>query len=315
MRSIYTILIYLGILISCSNNENKTINHSYVKVSITAESLNPTVYNKGIGVHYYSYFDLTTDSVIYLYPEFSTLEENAANYGKHSYVNKAFTGKFDKTNFKDSLKQLINALNWRPTGIIHNIPEGSTYCAWEYNVEFRIGEQVKNYTVTAGVSDTLDSFFDFFQQLEYAPWDKSPADPRMVNIDQEVVNEMKSLGVYEKIELPYFFPDCDTTIDFSKLVGRWRSVGEYYHTTRKNNFRCYTFNQDQTFLIQNFHSGKFEDLIFDTYTVDTNKKSILFPNGNGSMHTYTITQLTDSCMYGIQKIHNGPTYNLRFNRY
>jgi hypothetical protein len=245
MKRKITIFPILFALFSCSTNSyySKEI---YIKVIIPGDALTPNAYNKGMGVKYYSYFNFSTDSLVYLYPEYREIDDQL------SYVNHGFQGKLDNSNFRDTLIQLIHALDRRNVGSVSIIEEGSRYCGWEYYVEYKVGTDLKYYCVTAGVNDTLDRFFDFFQNLQNYDWRKVPVDPQIVNIDKEVVAAFKRYGSYDSLEIPYPFPLCDSEIDFTKLVGRWRTVGNDHRSTRRDWFYSYTLNADRTFAIQKY---------------------------------------------------------------
>ncbi len=262
MKRLFTIFLIGNIASFCSTNKLDLNTSSYIKVIINGDAIKPNAYNKGLGMNYYSYFDLRSDSLFYLYPEFTE------SIDRNILVNHAFKGKLDNPKFRDTLQQLFYSLDWRPVGSIHNMHEGSVYCGWEYYVELRVGENIKCYAVTAGVSDTLDRFLNFFQRLEHSAWTKQSINPNIINIDNEVVAEMKRLEYYDKREVPYLFQECDNEIDFKKLVGRWRKVGTDYHSTNKDRFLSYTLNSDLTFAIQRYTGGESKVIVRGTYSID-----------------------------------------------
>jgi|GEM_PF-4840295 len=291
MKSFIPLFLISFMLTSCSVNTSDSSEIDYVKVTIYGKSLKPNAFNKGAGIDYYAYYEPRTDSLFYLYPELKVINNHSIN------VHHAFKGKLDHVKFRDTLRFLVNALNWRPAGdIARNTSEGSAYCGWHYSVEFKMGDNIKSYSVTAAINDTLDHFFDFFERLEHTNWSKKPVNPAILDIDKEVVAQLKLNGTYDQIEVPYLFPACDSGIDFTKLTGRWRQVGEDYWSTDKHNFQSYTFNPDKTFVMQSHRNGTTKHFVKGTYSVDAKAKKIVFRNKKGAKLYLTIYQLTDSCM-------------------
>lgn len=298
------------IFISCSQQHQEMTNEPYIKLIVLGDAHEPNAYNKGIGAHYYSYFNLRTDSIFYMYPQFQETEDYSL-----SHINHAYKGMLNNSKFKDTLQQLIQALNWRPIGSIDNISNGSTYSGWTFYVEYRMKDTLKYYTVSASISDTLDWFYDFFISLENAAWDKIVANPKDLDIDSEVVSAMKMHGFYEGLDIPYLFPECDSGVDFSKLIGRWRSVGNSYHSTKKNLFMLLTFNPERTFLVQKYMNGELEDVFKGTYTFDEISRKIYYTSTTGSRMYHAVKQLTDSCFSGIEHVQENGKHNIKFNRY
>ena len=299
-----------SLLPSCWRHKQESSKELYVKVIVMGDALKPNAYNKGIGTLFYSYFNLSTDSLFYIYPQFSETDDSSP-----SYVNHAYQGMLNNPAFRDTLEQLIQSLEWRPSGIIDSIPEGAMYSGGEFYIEFPVKDKVKYYSVTYAVSDTLDRFFEFFLRLRHSPWDKVTADPKGVDIDREVVTALKRYGAYEELEVPYLFPECDSGINFSKLFGRWRTVGNNYHSTQKDRFMLYTLNPDRTFTIQKYRDGEFEDVVKGTYSVDVAAMKIFYTSSKGHKMTQTIAQLTDSCFSGTQTLQDTKSSKIKFNRY
>ncbi len=309
MKRLFTIFFIGNIASFCSTNKLDLNTSSYIKVIINGDAIKPNAYNKGLGMDYYSYFDLHSDSLLYLYPEFTE------SIDRNVLVNHAFKGKLDNAKFRDTVLHLFYSLDWRPVGSIHNIPDGSVNCGWEYYVEFNVGEKIKYYVVTAGVSDTLDRFLNFFQRLEHSAWTKQTINPNIINIDNEVVAEMKRFGSYDKREVPYLFPECDNGIDFTKLVGRWRKVGTDYHSTKKDRFLSYTLNSDRTFALQRYTGGKSKVIVKGTYSIDLKAAKIFYEDAKGNKMTQTVSQLTDSCFSVNQTSYGGGSSSIKLNRY
>lgn len=275
---------------------------------VFGDSPMPNAYNKGVGTAYYLDFNPINNSVVYLYPEYRTEEIPL------SYINHGFIGKFD-SRFQDRLMLLKNALNWRSVGSVDSIQEGSTYCGWEYFVEYKDGPDYKYYSVTQAVSDTLDMFFDFLRDLENSKWTRVSLNPKLVHIDDEVVVSLTRCGLYDKLEVPYLFPQCDSGVDFTKLAGRWRTVGPNHRSTEKNKFYSHTLNSDSTFRLHKYNNGKLEELTRGTYSIDSKALQIHYLSSDGNKMTQIISQLSDSCLSGFQIVNQNGKKQVKWNRY
>ncbi len=309
MKPLINILLIWVIFSSCSSNTSDQREISYLKVVINGDTQIPNEYNKGVGILFYAYFDLIKDSLFFLYPEYSGEME------RDQYRHHAYEAKLENTKLRDTLLQLIHALKWRPSGLLTNIPETATYCGWEYFVEFNNGGKVRYYNITAGISDTLDRFIDIVTNLEKPVFAKKPADPKRVNIDKEVVAEMKLFGVYDNRAIPYRFPECDSGIDFSHLTGIWRTVGTDYRNTKRDRFVTYTLYPDKTFIIKQYKDGVYTELVRGTYSVNTKTRKILYKPIDGEEMTQLITQLSDSCFSVFETYPENRKRTKYFNRY
>lgn len=310
MKSYTYIVLVVSLLFSCSIERLKKEDIDYVKIIINGYAKKANAYNKGLGAYYYSYFDLNKDSALYMYPQFSN------NIEVSEYTNFAFQGKLKNARYQDTLLQLVQALSWRPVGVLNNTPEGAIYCGWTCYIEFQVGEKIKYYEVTAGISDTIDRAFEFFMRLEHYPWQKNFINSNIIDLDKEVVTQDSRFGTYAKRKIPYLFPECGNGIDFQKLEGTWRVVGKNSKETSTDRFYCYKLTPDKKFVIIKYVKGEIQNIVSGTYYLSEHEKKVFFTNTLGDKMKWSVGRLTDSCLSVIQSSStNAEEHDVELNRY
>ncbi len=227
-------------LICCTNKE-EVAKISYIKVLTEGSADSVTLYNKGLGLDNFLYYEPQKDSaVLRLFDE------------SEPFKYKTYIGKFNNKKYLDSLLALINFLRLHGSGYItpDSLPKNSTYCGASYFVVYKDEKGVHGNGFLLD-RDLLYQFDNFFHRLPSLPWKRKIIDHEVVDGDYEIVNAVKQAGVYDSIETPYIPVHCQNGIDVSKIVGTWRTMGDLQGNNQTNYSKVTNLKSGKYFVEKN----------------------------------------------------------------
>lgn len=302
MKFLFSINILFALLLGCSTKQSgKDI--EYIKILTEGLSDTITSYNKGLGLSSYLYYEPKNDSVVL---------RSIEAVEPHRY--KTHVGKFSNEHYLDTLLRLLKKLRQHPDGFLPDTtPIGSVnYCGPAFYVVYKDSKGIHNYGFTlVDGNDTLDQFYNFYSNLLDLQWENKIVDNFIINADYEIVEATKKVGIYQQIEEPYIPSTCGAGIDFNKIYGRWRKVGNDLHNEKRSTYYKLIMNKDGTSF-----NGKIEkdlqtaDNSSARFVLNKTDTTITFKRGKDK-YTYKISKLTDRCF----DFYYTPKAEKRFVRY
>jgi hypothetical protein len=165
---VYSLLLCLS-LFSCTDEASvEKVNLEKRTIELVAFGFadNPTEENKGFGVAYYFYLDLTTDSV-FIQKKINPIE---------APETLAWTGTIKDISEDEKLRDFINVSRETPNGFIADtkIPELALYCSYYYYSRYKDGENVKYQFYTHHNLDkrfrrAVDIFMNLYRRPQVRP--------------------------------------------------------------------------------------------------------------------------------------------------
>jgi hypothetical protein len=200
-------------LLGCSTKD-RVDDIIYIKMLTEGSADSITVYNKGVTLHNFLYYEPQKDSVVYRFIQ----KADPLQY-------KTYVGRFENSQYMDTILNLVSFLRDYRNG--HLPPpkyDDPMYCGATFYVEFKDQKGIHYKTfITEG--DTLSQFSDFFHRLESLPWQRKVVGNNILNEDREIVDVMKGVGTYNEIETPYIPLPCEKGIKLELLYGKWKTIG------------------------------------------------------------------------------------------
>lgn len=141
-------------------------------------------------------------------------------------------------------------------------------------------------------NNNLEQFSDFFHRLLKLSWERKVVDNRIINGDSEIVNAAKRLGLYEKISTPYIPLPCEPGIDFTKIFGTWRTVGNWYDNSA--DFYKLTSTKKGVCYTEKIEDGSPKKRTSAKFLVNT-RDTIFTIKTDIAEYRYMILKLTESC--------------------
>jgi hypothetical protein len=305
MKILLAIMIASFLHLSCSNRQSER-DFLYIKVISTGLADTFTVYNKGLGLNNYAYYDFGKDSLIYRYVIDVDLERDMNEY-------KTYVGHLADPQYLDTIRNLIQFLKGYGNGIIFDtIPDGDTYCGPEFYVEFEDSEGLHYNLFTLNGNDTLSQFSNFFYRLPTRPWQKKEVGNGMVRADNEIVHAMNRLGLYEKRQTPLIPQLCEEAIDLTKILGTWRKVESRYEDTTSY-YTKITFGKNGAYTREEVENNKSKTRKQGRYILNSKDSTFVVITDTVTLK-YKIEKLTDHCFEAMRMSGMDGTRLLRLRR-
>lgn len=286
------ILIQLAFFFTVWSCKQQSSDIDYIKVIAFTDADTVTLYNKGIGLHTFAYYEPGNDSIIYAHK----INSDTAKY-------ETFTFDLKETTYRDSFLNVMKALQKYGTG--NTLDTAFHYCVDPIYLEYKTNNKT-SYHYFVERDDTIDIFTNLFFSLASRPIVKQNVGTNTVNFQSEAVNAMKMIGEYDKIEEPYIPASCNDGIDKRKIYGSWRSVYEGFNS--RNTFKKVTFNKNGTYFFEDIDKGvvykRTKMLEFDMPDGD----DLFVVKTKGQEAKLPILKLTDSCLI-IKRRNDSLMYN------
>lgn len=300
----YLIILTLAFtLFRCSTSEKQ--NHvDYIKVLSFSEPDAVTVYNKGIGLGEFIYYEPANDSFVCREIN-ASLDSNTSQYIKYY---ETFTAKVNKTHLADSVFSLAKALSVYKNGVIRDLDTSfkGINCSTTFYVEYKDVSGIHYFYFRDG-NTALNSFNRFLYDIQQTSLKKEYVNNRIINDEKESVTAVIRLGEYDKMEEPYIPKICDPVIEPTKIFGSWRSIGKGFND--KGNFRKLTFTTKGTCFFEKVRDGVTEQKLQVNRFYVNGKTQTLIVNTNEKTFKFPLLKLTDSCL-----IMKDRRYEVRYDR-
>ena len=285
MRDHLILILLILLQLGCSTKHYKD-EVEYIKIITFSHADSVTPYNKGQGLFNYLYFDPKKDSVILRIP---------VRIESDTIIYKTSIGQFNDYLYLDTLFSAVKKLRREHVGII---PDRSGYGDAGYSgptfyFEFKDKDGLFYYYFQLDGNDTLYRFSKFFHRLDELSWKRETVKNRLINSDSETVSAFKRLGVYEKIEAPYIPLPCESSIDFSKIHGNWRSVGDKHNRDLKRYLKL-TLSKNGTFSFVRLPTDSSSIVVSGNFILNAKRNTVTLSR-NQSKRTYQILKLSETC--------------------
>lgn len=279
MKYYLFLLLLVVIYHSCIERRPKS-GIEYIKAMAFGHADTVTLYNKGITMETYAYYNLRSDSLFYVTKE-----------GDCNPLPEAFTSTLSGTAYRDSFLYIVDALLKRKKGNI--IDTTYHYCNQPIYVEYKIGDSIY-YHYYLDTNDTLNSFGQLFSGFFLRPVRKKTIDIETMNFEDESVNAMKNVGEYAKMEEPYIPVKCSDYIDLKQIYGSWRTINKRF--SYKDRFMKLTFTNKGICFFENIKNYKtWKKYPIAKFRLVPQQNSIN-TNTNGEINNIKILKLTDHCL-------------------
>lgn len=285
MRNHLLLILLILLQLGCSTNHYKD-EVEYIKIITFAEADTVNLYNKGQGLFRYLYYDFRKDSVILRVPV--RIEQDTVIY-------KTSIGEFNNSRYIDTLLSAVKTLRSENVGIIPDRSNSGDagYSGPTFYFEFKDRYGLSYYGFQLDINDTLNRFSDFYHRLDELPWKRKTVANSLINSDSETVTAFKRLGVYEKIDPPYIPLPCEPGIDFSKIYGNWRSIGNEYNRELKRYLK-FTLSDNGTFSFVRVPTDSSSIIVSGTFRLNVKKGTVTLDNTQ-SKRIYQILKLSEDC--------------------
>jgi hypothetical protein len=225
MKLILTLLVFLS-LAELSCQKSSTAEFEYVKVMTVFQTSQITPFNRGYALDDYFLFNalngeakLRVGTVSY--------PDSFEYYPTGTDIIVYYQDKFENAHYLDTLNMLVKVLKRDKNGPI-SIPkelEGSTYSGPTFFTEFKDNSGIHFHVISMHNNDTLHMFEQFFYRIrDRHNWSPKVVTNSFMNDSVEMVDILKGSGSYQKLPVPYIPPQCDSSVDFTMLYGKWRTV-------------------------------------------------------------------------------------------
>jgi hypothetical protein len=285
MRNHLILILLIVLHLGCSTNHYKD-EFEYIKIITFSDADSVTLYNKGQGLFRYLYYNPKKDSVILRIPV--CIERDTVIY-------KTSIGQFNNHHYLDTLLSAVKTLRQENVGIIPlrgNYGDAG-YSGPTFYFEFKDKHGLFYYYFQLDINDTLNRFSDFFHRLDELSWKRESVKNSLINSDSETVSAFKRLGVYEKIDGPYIPLSCESGIDFSKIYGNWRSVGNKHNRELKRYLKL-TLSNNGTFSFVRLPTDSSSIIVSGTFSLNAKRNTVTL-NRNQSKRIYQILKLSETC--------------------
>lgn len=236
MKDFLPTLLFI-LLFGCSQ-EQPDLKIKYIKAIAFKDADTVTLYNKGIAIETFAYYNPKSDSLFYASTEIPDGHET-------------FTSSLLGTAYRDTFLFVADALTKRKQG---NIIDTTFYTRIQpIYVEYKLGDSIY-YHYYIDRNDTLNAFGSLFSSLFLRPLIKKTVSDQSLNFEMEAVAAMKNIGEYEKMKEPYIPMTCTNELDKSKIYGSWRSVGDKFNS--KEDFMKLTITQTNSIFFELIRNGK-----------------------------------------------------------
>jgi hypothetical protein len=285
MRNHLLWILLILLQLNCSTNHQKD-DIEYIKVITFAPADTVTSFNKGQGLFRYLYYDPRKDSVIVRIP---------TSINSDTIIYQTTIGEFNNSRYVDTLLSAVKTLGRENVGIIPDRSgyEDAGYSGPTFYFEFKDKDGLFYYYFQLDINDTLKRFSDFYHRLNELSWKRKIVENALVNSDSETVTAFKRLGVYEKIESFYIPLSCVPGIDFSKVYGDWRSIGNE-HSREQNKYLKLSLNRNGTFSYGWVPTDSSSIIISGTYKLNVKNNTITLDNSQSKL-IYQVVKLSETC--------------------
>ncbi|MEJ8842149.1 hypothetical protein WG954_07090 [Lacibacter sp. H375] len=286
MRNHLGLILLIALHLSCSTSHYKD-EVEYIKIITFSEADSVTLYNKGEGLFRYLYYDPKKDSVILRVP---------VRIDSDTVIYETSIGEFNNSRYVDTLLSAVKTLRRENVGII---PDRSGYSGDggysgpTFYFEFKDKHGLFCYYFQLDINDTLNRFSDFYHRLGELPWKREQVENNLINSDTETVSALKHVGVYEKLEAPYIPLSCGPGIDFLKVYGNWRSIGNE-HSREQSKYLKLSLKKDGTFSYGWVPTDSSSIIVSGTYRLNERNNRLTLDN-NQSKRIYQILKLSETC--------------------
>lgn len=283
----HLILILLIVLhLGCSTNHYED-EVEYIKIITFSDADSVTLYNKGRGLFRYLYYNPKKDSVILRVP---------VHIHSDTVTYKTSIGQFNNKRYLDTLLSAVKTLRRESVGVVPDrsgYSGDAGYSGPTFYFEFKDKHGLFYYNFQLDINDTLNRFSDFFHRLDELSWKRGTVKNSLINSDSETVTAFKRLGVYEKIDGHYVPLPCESGIDFSKIYGNWRSVGNKYNWELKRYLKL-TLSNNGTFSFVRLPTDSSSIIVSGTFILNAKRNTVTL-NRNQSKRIYKILKLSETC--------------------
>lgn len=284
MSKAFFISLVVGLIgFGCKNDDN---DHKveYIKIVDFGAPETVNLNNKGRGLGSFVHYEPAKDSFVF---------RHITDIDSVNYVT--IVANLNGSHFDDSLYLLIEALGRYKDGYIYGTnTSGDAYCGPSYYVEYKKNGNVHyNYFILNG-DDTLSKFSHFYNHMNYVTLNPTYVDNNVINEDEEVVNALKRMGVYDNIEYPYIPKKCGKGIDKAKIIGSWRLIQN--ELNQKHNFTRLVFTTEDSCFYETVRSDTLRRRIWAAVFYMNAGKNTLSIRYKDQIRTSKILNLTDSCM-------------------
>lgn len=215
-------------LTELSCQKSSSAEFEYIKVLTVHQVSQITPFNKGYKLDDYFLFDAMNERAKLRVSEWSYLDFNDY-YPADPDTTIYYQGSFENAPYVDTLNMLIKVLKRDKDGPI-SIPEsleGSTYCGPTFFTEFKDHSGIHFHEISMHNNDTLHMFEKFFYRLrDRSNWSPKVVSGSFLNDSVEMVRVLTGSGFYQQLPTPFIPPKCDSSVDFTTLYGKWRTVGD-----------------------------------------------------------------------------------------
>lgn len=285
MRNYLVWILLIILQLNCSTNHQED-DVEYIKVITFAPADTVTSFNKGQGLFRYLYYDHRKDSVIVRIP---------TSINSDTIIYQTSIGEFNNSRYVDTLLSAVKTLRRENVGIIPDRGgyEDAGYSGPTFYFEFKDKHGLFYYYFQLDINDTLNRFSNFYHRLNELSWKRKIVENALVNSDSETVTAFKRLGAYEKIESFYIPLSCASGIDFSKVYGNWRSIGNK-HSREQNKYLKLSLNKNGTFSYGWVPTDSSSIIISGTYKLNVKNNTVTLDN-NQSKLIYQVLKLSETC--------------------
>ena len=291
MRLVVFYFIVFIIIAGC-NTESGNKEGTYIKIITLHKADSLTAFNKGIGLMQYFQFFPATDSLLFRdveYPDFDTLG------GRLRFKYQTFIGKITDPHYKDTLTNLLLLLQKRAIGDINIASiKDVMYCGPDYSIEIKDDNGERLYHFILDGNDTLENFSTFFEHFGERNWNQKKIENTFLNGDSIAVALLKKTGEYDSLPAPFLGKECPIEIDFSAIIGKWRSINTI-HNVDSNYYFLLTMESNQICYFEQFKKGALSHSFIPGKFVINQSDTSFEVHVNGDKRKYLITKLTSDC--------------------
>ncbi len=287
MKRCLIILSFSVLFFTCSTKQ-KSDTIDYIKIITFCSPDTVTLYNKGLGLENFVYYEPAKDSLIY--KELIDID---------TIKHKTYIAKLEGTNYIDSFINLVNALKKYGNGTIADTTQHGNdyaYCGPIFYVEYKTNKEIHYKYFMIDKDQAFNRFSHFFFHLREYPLKRKFVDNKLVNGDKEMVAAMVRLGKYERMEVPYIPNTCEDGVDHKKIFGSWRAVGKEFNY--KDIYLKLTFTPNETCFLRHVNRGVEKSKKGEGKFFIDKKDNILTITAmeTGEVFKYWLLKVTDSCL-------------------
>lgn len=291
---VITLACYILFAYSCSTR-SKLDDFEYIKVITFTDPDSLTQFNKGCGLQQYFQYTPKDDSLVYRFGKYRGPDQQPeSQWDFNTYIGKLA----DSFNL-EPLISLVHLLKKHPNGevLTNNFFKNTdaAYCGPTYHLECKSPDGFHYYTFICDGNDTLENFSVFFEDFKDRKWNKVRINNTRLNGDSVAVATLKNMGAYDRLPCCYFGNACGPGIEFSELIGSWRTISNLQNTD-SSNYQVLTFAGNGTCTFDRFRkSASTGKPMHSTFIVNAKDSSLVFgKRTNGTR--FSIIKLTKDCL-------------------